>query len=167
MVMDTIRKGYSYTKLVTALDGVRPLNNVIRKECFWHFIQLQWGHLGQGVMKKVQECVTDAFCREFPAPDGVYMGHRDSYDASALCQDRKKVQEFPVSALFEDEGSDTSSGSETRLEEEEEDSVEEDNAIVDIESEVKSDEDEVVAAETEDVVVPETQYSVQVVVFET
>jgi hypothetical protein len=42
-----------------------------------------------------------------------------------LCQDRKKVQDFPVSALFEDEGNDTISGSETRLEEE-------DNIIVEI-----------------------------------
>jgi hypothetical protein len=75
------------------------------------------------------------------------MGHRYSYASSTFFQDRKKVQEFPVSALFEDEGSDTSSGSETRLEEEE-DIGEEDSSKVEIDSEVKSDEDEVVAAET-------------------
>jgi hypothetical protein len=84
-----------------------------------------------------------------------------------LCQDSKKAQDFTVSALFEDEGSDASSGSETRLEEEEEDNVEEDNFIVEIGSEVEIDEDEeVVVPETEDVVVPSTQDYVQVVVFE-
>jgi hypothetical protein len=44
---------------------------------------------------------------------------------------------------------------------------EEYNVIVEIGSEVKSEEDLVVAAETEDVVVPETQNYVQVIVFET
>jgi hypothetical protein len=124
IVRDDITKGHSYAELVTALDGVRPLNNIIRKEWCWHFIQLQRGHLGQGVRKRVQECVADAFHHEFPAPDKIYMGHRIAYAASALCQDRKKVQDFPVYALFEDEGSDTSYGSQTRLEEEEEDSME-------------------------------------------
>jgi hypothetical protein len=94
------------------------------------------------------------------------MDDHNSYAASALCQDRKKFQKFPASALCEYDGSDTSSSSEPRLEEE--DDVEEDNVIVEINSEVESDEDEeVVVSETEDEVVPETQKSLQVVVFET
>jgi hypothetical protein len=47
------------------------------------------------------------------------MGHRDSYAAFALCQDTKKDQDVPASALCEYEGGDTNSGSETRIEEEE------------------------------------------------
>jgi hypothetical protein len=52
-----------------------------------------------------------------------------------------KIGSCPSSVLCEDEGSDTSAGSEIRLEEEE-DSVEEDNFIAEIGSYVKSDEDE-------------------------
>jgi hypothetical protein len=95
----------------------------------------------------------NAFHLEFPTPDGTYMGHRDSYAASAMCRDGKKLQDFLVSALFEDEGSHTSSDSETRLEEDEED-----NVIEEIGSEIKSeDNEEVVVHETEgEVVVPQT-----------
>jgi hypothetical protein len=45
--------------------------------------------------------------------------------------------------------------------------VEEDNVIVEIASKVESNEDELDAAGTEEVVVPQTKYPVQVVVFET
>jgi hypothetical protein len=112
---------------------------------------------------EVNDCVVNTFRLEFPTPDCIYMGHRDSYAASALCQDREKAQDFPASALFEDKGSHNSSDSETRLEEEE------DNVIEEIESEVESEEfDEVVVSETEDeLVVPETQESAHMVVFET
>jgi hypothetical protein len=49
MVKDAIRKWYSYIALVKALDGVCPPNNIFRKECCHHFVQLQWGRLGQEV----------------------------------------------------------------------------------------------------------------------
>jgi hypothetical protein len=32
MVRDAIRKGYSFAELLKALDDVRPLDNIIRKE---------------------------------------------------------------------------------------------------------------------------------------
>jgi hypothetical protein len=92
MVRDSIRKDYSFSELLTCLDVVSPLNNIIRKECWRHCTQLQLGRLGKWVRKKVQYCVADEFNLEFPAPGGMYMGHRDSYAASALCQYRTKVQ---------------------------------------------------------------------------
>jgi hypothetical protein len=79
MVKDAIRKGHSYVALVTALDGVCPPNNIVRKQLCRHFVQLQWGSLVQGARKKVQDCVADDFRFEFPAPNGIYMGHRESY----------------------------------------------------------------------------------------
>jgi hypothetical protein len=91
---------------------------------------------------------------EFPAPGGMYMSRRDSY---ICCLD------FPV--LCEDGGIDTIYSSKTRLEEEE------DNVIEEIDSEGESDEaEEVVVPEMEDTVdevEPETQESLQVAVFET
>jgi hypothetical protein len=86
MVGDAVRKGYNFVELLTALDGVHPLKNIIRKEWCHHFIQLQWGCLGQGIRKNVQDCVADTFRFKFSAPGGVFMDHRDSYSASALCQ---------------------------------------------------------------------------------
>jgi hypothetical protein len=102
MVRYVIRKGYSLTELSKALDGVHPLNNILRKDCCRHFIKLQWGRLCVGIRRKVPDCVANAFRLEFPSPDGNYMGHRDSYAASALFQERQKGQDFPASALFED-----------------------------------------------------------------
>jgi hypothetical protein len=114
----------------------------------------------------VHDCVANEFRLEFPAPAGMYMGHRDSYAAYVLCQDRKTVQYFPASALCEEKWSHNSSGFETRLEEE--DSVEEDNVIEEIYSKVERDDDEeLVVPETEYEVVPETQEYLQVVLFET
>jgi hypothetical protein len=86
-VKDAIRKGHSYVALVTPLDVVCPPNNIIRKHCCHHFVQLQWGSVGQGVRKKVQYCVADAFRSEFPAPNGIYMGHRESYAVGTASRD--------------------------------------------------------------------------------
>jgi hypothetical protein len=49
IMKDAIRKGHSYVALVPALDGLCPSNNIVRKQCGHHFVQLQWGSLGQGV----------------------------------------------------------------------------------------------------------------------
>jgi hypothetical protein len=88
------------------------------------------------------------------------MGHRDSYAATALCQDEESGDE---TALRSEVG-----GSDTSFETwpEEKDSVEEDSAIVDIDSEVVIDE-ALLLADDAPLVVPEKEESVGVIVVET
>jgi hypothetical protein len=186
MMRDAIRKGHSYVALVTALDGVCPPNNIVRKQCCRHFVQLQWGSLGQGVRKKVQDCVADAFRFEFPAPNGIYMGHRESYAAdtaprdlhaaatayhdlhaaATAPRDSHAATTTPRDSHAAEMGLASDTSSETRLEEESDASLEtkleeSDNLIVETGSKVSLFQDE------EEVVVPETQETVAVIVPET
>jgi hypothetical protein len=63
-----------------------PSNNVSRKECCHHFVQLAWGHIGAGVWRKVQDFVVNEFHLEFSASDGIYMGNQDSHAAWPFIQ---------------------------------------------------------------------------------
>jgi hypothetical protein len=90
------------------------------------------------------------------------MDHRDSYSAFALCNKDEELGDKTV-LTSEAGGSDTSP--ETRLEEE--DSVEEDNVIVEIDSEVDSDDEAPLLADGVLVVVPETEEAVAVIAPET
>jgi hypothetical protein len=177
MARAAIQQGKTHADLVRALDGVRPLHNIIMKECCHHIILLHWGRMGLGNRKKVPDCIANAFRVVFPSPDGNYMGHHDSYSTSPLCRDEQssdtssetQLQEednviveidVPLSEDEEElvkERSDTSS--ETRIQEE-------DNVIVEIDAPLFADEEELVVPETEEtvfVVVPETQETVVVV----
>jgi hypothetical protein len=158
-----IWQGNTYAYLTIALDGVRPLHNIIRKKCCHHLILFHWGRLGLGNKNKVPDCIANDFRVVFPSPDGNYMGHNDSYATSPLCHDEEssdtssetRLQEednvideidVPLAAYEEElveESSDTSS--ETRIQEE-------DDVIVEIDAPVSAEEEELVVPEMEETV---------------
>jgi hypothetical protein len=107
MIKDAIRKGHSYVALVKALDGVCPPNNIFRKQCCRHFVPLQCGSLGQGVRKKVQDCVA-----------GDYMGHLDSYAAETAPGHSHTAETALRDSYAAETALESDTTSETQLEEE-------------------------------------------------
>jgi hypothetical protein len=96
LVEQSIEEGYG---VAISLHGNSPPNNLIRNECYRHFVHSTWGRLGVGIRRKVNDCVLNDFRLQYPSSYDNDMGHRQYFAAQHHATAQPNVAVRPTVAV--------------------------------------------------------------------